>query len=90
MTSAPQARWYKNWFRRSTDISHVKEAARITEGIWMKAILEYEESPQVISKIKPIKEIGLCKLDEEIKASTTNASARIYLTAIKYHLIHFY
>ena len=65
----------KNWFRRSTDTSDVKEAARIAERMWMKATFDHEEGRPVISKkFKPVAEIVLRKLDEEIKAGTAKAS----------------
>jgi len=71
----------KNWFRRSTDTSDVKEAARIAERMWMKATFDHEEGRPVISKkFKPVAEIVLRKLDEEIKAGTAKASARDYVS----------
>ena len=81
----------KNWFRRSTDTSDVKEAARIAERMWMKATFDHEEGRPVISKkFKPVAEIVLRKLDEEIKAGTAKASARDYVSAIRLYLIPFY
>ena len=81
----------KNWFRRSTDTSDVKEAARIAERIWMKATFDHEEGRPVIGKkFKPVAEIVLRKLDEEIKAGTAKASARDYVSAIRLYLIPFY
>jgi hypothetical protein len=67
----------KNWFRRSTDTSDVKEAARIAERMWMKATFDHEKGRSVISKkFKHVAETPLRKLDEEIKAGTAKASAR--------------
>jgi integrase len=81
----------KTWFRRSTDCSDVKEAARIAERMWMKATFDHEEGRPVISKkFKPVAEIVLRKLEEEIKAGTAKASARDYVSAIKLYLIPFY
>jgi integrase len=74
----------KNCFRRSTDTSDVKEAARIIERMCMKATFDHEEGRPVISKkFKPVAETVLRKLDEEIKAGTAKASARDYVSAIK-------
>jgi integrase len=81
----------KTWFRRSTDCSDVKEATRIAERMWMKATFDHEEGRPVISKkFKPVAEIVLRKLEEEIKAGTAKASARDYVSAIKLYLIPFY
>ena len=81
----------KTWFRRSADTADVKEASRIAERMWMKATFDHEEGRPVISKkFKPIAEIVLHRLEDQIKAGTAKPSARDYVSAIKLYLIPFY
>ena len=81
----------KNWFRRSTDSSNVREAARIAERMWMKATFDHEEGRPVISKkFRPVAEVVLHRLQAEIAAETAKPSARDYVSAIKLYLIPFY
>jgi len=81
----------KTWFRRSTDTSDVKEAARIAERMWMKATFDLEEGRPVISKkFKPVAEIVLRRMEAEISAGTAKPSFRDYVSAIKLYLIPFY
>ena len=81
----------KTWFRRTTDTADVKEATRIAERMWMKATFDHEEGRPVVSKkFKPVAEIVLRRLEEEIKAGTAKPSFRDYVSAIKLYLIPFY
>jgi hypothetical protein len=81
----------KSWFRRSTDTPDIKEATRIAERMWMKATFDHEEGRPVISKkFKPVAEVVLRKLDEEIRAGTAKPSAKDYVSAINLYLIPFY
>lgn len=81
----------KTWFRRSTDTTDVKEAARIAERLWMKATFDHEEGRPVISKkFKPVAEVVLRRLQDEIEAGTAKPSARDYVSAIKLYLLPFY
>ncbi|NBT69493.1 MAG: hypothetical protein EBT78_17220, partial [Betaproteobacteria bacterium] len=71
----------KNWFRRSTDSSNVREAARIAERMWMKATFDHEEGRPVISKkFRPVAEVVLHRLQAEIAAETAKPSARDYVS----------
>ena len=81
----------KTWFRRSTDTTNVKEAARIAERIWMKATFDHEDGRPVTSKkFKPVAESVLRRLQEEIDAGTAKPSAKDYVSAIKLYLLPFY
>lgn len=81
----------KKWFRKSTDTAEVKDAKRIAERIWMKATFDHEEGRPVISKkFKPVAEVVLARLEEQIKAGTAKPSARDYTAAIRLYLIPFY
>ncbi len=81
----------KTWFRRSTDTTDVKEAARIAERIWMKATFDHEDGRPVTSKkFKPVAEAVLRRLQEEIDAGTAKPSAKDYVSAIKLYLLPFY
>ena len=81
----------KTWFRRSTDTTDVKEAARIAERLWMKATFDHEEGRPVISKkFKPVAEVVLRRLQDEIEAGTAKPSARDYVSAIQLYLLPFY
>jgi integrase len=81
----------KTWFRRSTDTTDVKEAAKIAERLWMKATFDHEEGRPVISKkFKPVGEVVLRRLQDEIEAGTAKPSARDYVSAIKLYLLPFY
>ncbi len=81
----------KTWFRRSTDTTDVKEATKIAERLWMKATFDHEEGRPVISKkFKPVAEIVLRRLQDEIEAGTAKPSARDFVFAIKLYLLPFY
>jgi integrase len=81
----------KTWFRRSADTADVKEATKIAERMWMKATFDHEEGRPVTSKkFKPVAEIVLRRLEEQIKAGTARPSARDYVSAINLYLIPFY
>ena len=81
----------KTWFRRTVETTDVREAKRIAERMWMKATFDHEEGRPVISKkFKPVAEIVLTRLEEEIKAGTAKPSARDYTSAIRLYLIPFY
>ncbi len=78
----------KTWFRRSADTADVKEATKIAERMWMKATFDHEEGRPVTSKkFKPVAEIVLRRLEEQIKAGTARPSARDYVSAINLYLI---
>jgi integrase len=81
----------KKWFRSSANTSEIDKAKKIAERMWMKATFDHEEGRPVISKkFKPIAEIVLEKLQEEVKAGTAKPSAKDYISAIKLYLIPFY
>ncbi len=81
----------KTWFRRSTDTTDVKEAARIAERIWMKATFDHEEGRPITSKkFKNVAEIVLRRLMDEIAAGTAKPSAKDYVSAINLYLVPFY
>ena len=82
---------FKTWFRRSTDTTDVKEAARIAERIWMKATFDHEEGRPITSKkFKNVAEIVLRRLLDEISAGTAKPSAKDYVSAINLYLVPFY
>ena len=81
----------KSWFRRSADTADVQEATKIAERMWMKATFDHEEGRPVTSKkFKPVAEIVLRRLEEQIKEGTARPSARDYVSAINLYLIPFY
>ena len=81
----------KKWFRSSANTTEIDKAKKIAERMWMKATFDHEEGRPVISKkFKPIAEIVLEKLQEEVKAGTAKPSAKDYISAIKLYLIPFY
>jgi integrase len=81
----------KTWFRRSTDTTDIKEAARIAERIWMKATFDHEEGRPITSKkFKNVAEIVLRRLLDEIAAGTAKPSAKDYVSAINLYLLPFY
>ena len=81
----------KKWFRSSANTSEIDKAKKIAERMWMKATFDHEEGRPVISKkFKPIAEIVLERLEDEVKAGTAKPSAKDYISAIKLYLIPFY
>jgi integrase len=81
----------KTWFRKSVQTTDVDKAAQLAERMWMKATFEHEEGRPVISKkFKPVAEVVLRRLEEEIKAGTAKPIAKDYVSAINLYLIPFY
>jgi integrase len=81
----------KTWFRKSVQSTDVDEAVKIAERMWMKATFDHEEGRPVISKkFKPVAEVVLRRLEEEIKAGTAKPIARDYVSALNLYLIPFY
>jgi hypothetical protein len=61
----------KTWFRKSVQTTDVDKAVELAERLWMKATFDHEEGRPVISKkYKPVAEVVLRRLEEEIKAGT--------------------
>jgi len=81
----------KTWFRKSVQTTDVDKAVQLAERLWMKATFEHEEGRPVISKkFKPVAEVVLRRLEEEIKAGTAKPIAKDYVSAINLYLIPFY
>ena len=81
----------KTWFRKSVQTTDVDKAALLAERMWMKATFDHEEGRPVISKrFKPVAEVVLKRLEEEIKAGTAKPIAKDYVSAINLYLIPFY
>jgi integrase len=81
----------KTWFRKSVQTTDVDKAAQLAERMWMKATFEHEEGRPVISKkFKPVAEVVLRRLEEEINAGTAKPIAKDYVSAINLYLIPFY
>ena len=81
----------KTWFRKSVQTTDVDKAVELAERLWMKATFDHEEGRPVISKkYKPVAEVVLRRLEEEIKAGTAKPIAKDYVSAIKLYLIPFY
>ncbi|MDP3701088.1 MAG: tyrosine-type recombinase/integrase [Hylemonella sp.] len=81
----------KKWFRKTVDTAEIKEAKRLAERLWMKATFDHEEGRPIISKrFKPVAEVVLARLEEQIKAGTAKPSTRDYTAAIRIYLIPFY
>ena len=81
----------KTWFRKSVQTTDVDKAVQLAERLWMKATFEHEEGRPVISKkFKPVAEVVLRRLEEEIKAGTAKPIAKDYVSAINLYLIPYY
>jgi len=81
----------KKWFRVSTNSTELDKAKKIAERLWMKATFDHEEGRPIVSKkFKPIAEIVLERLKEELKAGTAKPSFKDYTAAINLYLIPFY
>ncbi len=81
----------KTWFRKSVQTTDVDKAAQLAERMWMKATFEHEEGRPVISKkFKPVAEVVLRRLEDEINAGTAKPIAKDYVSAINLYLIPFY
>ena len=81
----------KKWFRKSTETADRDKAIKIAERIWMKATFDHEEGRPVISrKFKPVAEVVLERLLEEIAAGTARPISRDYVSALRLYLIPFY
>lgn len=81
----------KTWFRKSVQTADVDKAVQLAERLWMKATFEHEEGRPVISKkFKPVAEVVLRRLEEEIKAGTAKPIAKDYVSAINLYLIPYY
>ena len=66
----------KTWFRKSVQTTDVDKAVELAERLWMKATFDHEEGRPVISKkYKPVAEVVLRRLEEEIKAGTAKPIA---------------
>jgi len=81
----------KTWFRKSVQTTDVDKAIQLAERMWMKATFDHEEGRPVISKkFKPVAEVVLRRLNEEIQAGTARPIAKDYVSAINLYLIPFY
>jgi integrase len=81
----------KTWFRKSVQTTDVDKAVQLAERLWMKATFEHEEGRPVISKkFKPVAEVVLRRLEEEIKAGTAKPIAKDYVSAINLYLTPYY
>jgi integrase len=81
----------KTWFRKSVQTTDADKAAQIAERLWMKATFDHEAGRPVISKkFKPVAEVVLRRLEEEIKAGTAKPIAKDYVSAINLYLIPYY
>ncbi len=81
----------KTWFRRSVATTDLDTAIKLAERMWMKATFEHEEGRPVISKkFKPVAEVVLRRLEDEINAGTAKPIAKDYVSAINLYLIPFY
>jgi integrase len=81
----------KTWFRKSVQTTDVDKAVQLAERLWMKATFEHEEGRPLISKkFKPVAEVVLRRLEEEIKAGTAKPIAKDYVSAINLYLIPYY
>lgn len=81
----------KTWFRKSVQTTDMDKAVQIAERLWMKATFDHEEGRPVISKkFKPVAEVVLRRLEEEIKAGTAKPIAKDYVSAINLYLIPYY
>jgi len=73
----------KTWFRKSVQTTDVDKAIQLAERMWMKATFDHEEGRPVISKkFKPVAEVVLRRLNEEIQAGTARPIAKDYVSAI--------
>ncbi|MGA0949964.1 MAG: hypothetical protein ACO3SA_06140, partial [Burkholderiaceae bacterium] len=74
----------KKWFRKSTETADRDKAVKIAERIWMKATFDHEEGRPVISrKFKPVAEVVLDRLLEEIASGTARPISRDYVSALR-------
>ena len=81
----------KTWFRKSVQTTDVDKAIQLAERMWMKATFDHEEGRPVISKkFKPVAEVVLRRLNEEIQAGTARPIAKDYVSAINLYLMPFY
>ena len=81
----------KTWFRKSVQTTDADKAIQLAERMWMKATFDHEEGRPVISKkFKPVAEVVLQRLNEEIQAGTARPIAKDYVSAINLYLIPFY
>jgi integrase len=81
----------KTWFRKSVQTTDIDKAVQLAERLWMKATFEHEEGRPVISKkFKPVAEVVLLRLEEELKAGTAKPIAKDYVSAINLYLIPYY
>ena len=79
----------KTWFRKSVQTTDVDKAVELAERLWMKATFDHEEGRPVISKkYKPVAEVVLRRLEEEIKAELDEhlpllATSKILMECVK-------